>query len=130
MSRRSRSTRSAEARLAEIDTVFSALAHESRRHILLVLRMRGGQLTAGEIAERFACTWPTTTRHLRQLERAGLVTVKKQGRERIYQLDTSRLHDVAVGWLRWFESGAPPSRRLATKRSRRGPSRKAGSGGP
>lgn len=39
-------------------------------------------MTAGEIAERFSCTWPTTSRHLRVLESAGLVRVEKRGRAR------------------------------------------------
>jgi len=94
----------AEKRLAELEAVFAALAHEQRRHILLTLKFRGGQMTAGEIADRFACSWPTTTRHLRVLEDAGLVTVEKRGRERIYQLETARLFEVAGDWLAWFRS--------------------------
>jgi DNA-binding transcriptional ArsR family regulator len=90
----------AEARLADVDAVFKALAHASRRHILLVLHFRGGEMTAGEIASRFACSWPTTTRHLRVLQDAGLVRVEKRGRERIYRVDRERLDDVAGTWLR------------------------------
>ena len=48
----------AEQFLADVDAVFAALAHASRRHILLVLHYRGGEMTAGEIAARFDCTWP------------------------------------------------------------------------
>jgi DNA-binding transcriptional ArsR family regulator len=90
----------AETRLADVEAVFKALAHASRRHILLVLHFRGGEMTAGEIAGRFGCTWPTTTRHLRVLQDAGLVRVEKRGRERIYRVDRERLADVAAGWLR------------------------------
>jgi DNA-binding transcriptional ArsR family regulator len=79
-----------------------ALAHEQRRHILLTLKFRGGVMTAGDIADRFHCSWPTTTRHLHVLEDAGLVTVEKRGRERLYKLDTDRLLEVAGGWLSWF----------------------------
>jgi DNA-binding transcriptional ArsR family regulator len=82
--------------------VFAALAHEQRRHILLTLKFRGGEMSAGAIADRFACSWPTTTRHLRVLEAAGLVAVQKRGRERIYRLETERLLSVAGGWLDWF----------------------------
>jgi DNA-binding transcriptional ArsR family regulator len=92
----------AENELAELEAVFTALAHPSRRHILLVLRFRGGEMTAGEIADRFACSWPTTTRHLRILEAAGLVGVEKRGRERVYHLDTARLLRVTSGWLKAF----------------------------
>jgi DNA-binding transcriptional ArsR family regulator len=83
--------------------VFAALAHASRRQILLVLRHHGGSMTAGEIARRFSCSWPTTTRHLRQLERAGLVTVEPSGRERIYRLEPDRLRRVASDWLACFQ---------------------------
>jgi DNA-binding transcriptional ArsR family regulator len=69
--------------------------------VLLVLHHHGGSMTAGEIAARFSCSWPTTTRHLRQLESAGLVTVEARGRERVYALDRTRL-GVVAGWLAHF----------------------------
>ena len=87
--------------------MFFALAHASRRQVLLVLRFRGGEMTAGEIAERFSCTWPTTSRHLRVLEEAGLVGVERRGRERVYRLAGERL-DVLRRWLGWFEGRARP----------------------
>jgi DNA-binding transcriptional ArsR family regulator len=83
--------------------VFGALAHEQRRHVLLTLKFRGGEMSAGAIADRFHCSWPTTTRHLRVLEAAGLVSVEKRGRARIYRLETARLLGVAGEWLEWFE---------------------------
>jgi DNA-binding transcriptional ArsR family regulator len=96
-------TSRAGAELAQTESVFDALAHAQRRQILLVLRFRGGEMTAGEIAERFACSWPTTTRHLRILERAKLLRVKKRGRTRIYQLDRRTLRGTVRKWMRWFE---------------------------
>jgi len=102
VSTRRRAGSPAEQELADVADVFSALAHASRRHILLVLRFCGGAMTAGEIATRFACSWPTTSRHLRVLEAAGLVRVEKRGRERVYQLEAKRLRDVASGWLQSF----------------------------
>jgi len=54
----------AQQQLKELDAALTALAHESRRHILLVVWFRGGAMSAGEIAARFSCTWPTTSRHL------------------------------------------------------------------
>ena len=65
--------------LAAQEKVFAALAHPQRRQILLVIHFRGGTMTAGQIADRFSCSWPTTTRHLRALESAGLVRVRKSG---------------------------------------------------
>lgn len=83
--------------------VVAALAHPARRQILLTLHFRGGVATAGEIAARFEHKWPTTTRHLRVLEDAGLLRQKKRGRTRVYTLDKSRLALVGE-WLGWFES--------------------------
>jgi len=94
----------AERRLDDLEQVFAALAHEQRRHVLLTLKFRGGQMTAGAIADRFACSWPTTSRHLRVLEQAGLVKVEKHGRERIYHLDEARLAEVAGGWIDVFRA--------------------------
>jgi DNA-binding transcriptional ArsR family regulator len=82
--------------------VFAALAHPSRREILLVLNFRAGRMAAGEIAERFACRWPTTTRHLGVLEKAGLVRVEKKGRTRIYHLCSDVLQVALGDWLKWF----------------------------
>ena len=71
----------------------------------MTLHFRGGELGAGATAERFACSWPTTSRHLRQLEKAGLVRAEKRGRERIYRVDRERLIAVAGDWLAWFTEG-------------------------
>jgi DNA-binding transcriptional ArsR family regulator len=85
--------------LDDIDTVFSALAHETRRHILQVLAARDGSLTAGELSARFSHSWPTTTRHLGVLLDAGLVSVTPAGRERRYQIARHHLGDVLALWL-------------------------------
>ena len=95
--------RDAQRELVDLEEVFAALAHASRRQILFVLKLHGGSMGAGEIATRFECSWPTTTRHLKQLERAKLIRVEKAGRERIYQLDVDRLEAVAGAWLRRFD---------------------------
>jgi DNA-binding transcriptional ArsR family regulator len=96
-------TRDGVAEAGELARVMSALAHPSRRQILLVLHARGDRVKAGEIARRFACSWPTTTRHLRVLREAGLVRVEREGRERFYELDRRRLRRVVGGWLGSFE---------------------------
>ena len=86
----------------QADRIFSALAHPSRRHILLTLSFREGQMSAGEIADRFGCSWPTTTRHLNILRESGLISVEKQGRERVYTLDRKKLTETVGEWLHWF----------------------------
>ncbi len=90
--------------LEDLEQVFKALAHASRRHVLVVLEARGGSMTAGEIAGRFSCSWPTTSRHLRTLQEAGLVTVSRRGREWVYTVDVERIRTVVGGWMSWFET--------------------------
>ncbi len=89
--------------LKDWETVFKALAHSTRRHVLVVLKARGGRMAAGEIAKRFSCSWPTTSRHLKQLEEANLVSVERNGREWIYKLESERLQSVVGGWLNGLE---------------------------
>ncbi|MCG8605046.1 metalloregulator ArsR/SmtB family transcription factor [bacterium] len=92
----------AKNELEDFDKVFKALAHPARRNILVVLQARGNRMMAGDIAKRFSCKWPTITRHLKQLQEAGLVSTEKSGREHIYILNTDRLKKVVLNWLRWF----------------------------
>jgi DNA-binding transcriptional ArsR family regulator len=63
-------------------------------------------MTAGEIAERFGCTWPTTSRHLKVLREAGLVTKVRKGREQVYSLQRDCLQSVLSEWLGWFSKKA------------------------
>jgi DNA-binding transcriptional ArsR family regulator len=95
------------AHLDAIESVFSALAHPTRRQILTVLRARGGSATSGELAQRFDCAWPTTTRHLNVLADAGLVTVARHGRQRTYQLKVNTLDTVAGAWIDRFRTDGP-----------------------
>jgi DNA-binding transcriptional ArsR family regulator len=110
--------RDALAELDDVERVFAALSHASRRHILLVLHARGDRVNAGDIARRFSCSWPTTTRHLRVLEQAGLVRTVQQGRERFYELERERLTAVAGGWLGHFGPAPPPARARGRSRVR------------
>jgi DNA-binding transcriptional ArsR family regulator len=86
------------------EAVFSALAHAARRRILITIYFNGGSMTAGEIAAIFEHAWQTTTRHLRVLERAGLLTHEKQGRMRIYRIQRKRL-ELVRDWLTHFSTG-------------------------
>jgi DNA-binding transcriptional ArsR family regulator len=88
--------------LDDLETVFKALAHATRRRILVVVNARGGRMGAGAIAARFSCAWPTVSRHLRILEESGVLKVDRQGREWLYVLDYERLDKVVGGWLGWF----------------------------
>jgi DNA-binding transcriptional ArsR family regulator len=91
----------AKARLQALEEVLAALAHPARRQILLTVHLRRA-MTAGDIASRFAHAWPTTTRHLRVLEHAGLLEQEKVGRTRVYRINRDRLALVSE-WLGWFD---------------------------
>jgi DNA-binding transcriptional ArsR family regulator len=84
------------------DAVFAALAHPARRQILLSVHLRGA-CNAGAIANRFACSWPTTSRHLATLVRCGLLEVDSVGRERIYRANGELVRDVLQTWRGYFE---------------------------
>jgi DNA-binding transcriptional ArsR family regulator len=112
--------------LEEVDAVFLALAHEARRHIVLLLAHSGGELPSGYLAARFPHSWPTTTRHLKVLEEAGLVEVRREGRTSNYRLNRERLQQVVGDWLRHLEPVGPDRKWPATgPRSTRELSRRA-----
>jgi len=97
----------APVHLADTEAVFAALAHEARRNILLILNHIGGELPSGYLAARFQHSWPTTTRHLRVLEKAGLVEVRREGRGSFYRLNRERLRQVVGTWLSNLEPVDP-----------------------
>ena len=87
--------------MARTDAVFRALADETRRGILKMLR--SGPKTSGEIADRFDSSWPTISRHLAVLRDAGLVTTERKGQEIHYELNTTVFEDVVqhlMGWIK------------------------------
>lgn len=100
----------AQERLEALDKIMSALAHPARRQILMAVHFRGQAVTAGQIAARFAHAWPTTTRHIRVLEEAGLLRQHRAGRTRLYSADPARL-DVLRDWLNWFGRETRPDHR-------------------
>jgi DNA-binding transcriptional ArsR family regulator len=81
--------------------VCAAIAHPARRQILLTVHLRGS-MVAGDIAARFAHAWPTTSRHLRVLEDAGLLRHVRDGRNHVYEVDHARL-GVLDEWLAWLK---------------------------
>jgi DNA-binding transcriptional ArsR family regulator len=75
-----------------VDLVAQALADETRRSILRMLR--DGELSAGAIAGAFDVSRPAISRHLRVLREAGLVIDEAQGRERVYRLELGALAEL------------------------------------
>jgi DNA-binding transcriptional ArsR family regulator len=93
--------------LDEIEAVFFALSHEARRHIVLLLGHCGGELPSGYLAKRFQHSWPTTTRHLKVLEEAGLVEVRRHGRSSHYKLKRDHIQRVLGGWIGVLDAPSP-----------------------
>jgi DNA-binding transcriptional ArsR family regulator len=76
---------------------FEALADETRRAI--VRRLRGGSLTAGQIAESFALSKPTLSHHFRVLRQAGLVRAERRATSIVYTLQANVLEELAAELL-------------------------------
>lgn len=79
--------------------VFHAIAHPARRAILV--RLRDGECAASALAEPFGMTFAAVSQHLRALEHADLVRVRREGRQRLYRLQPKPLEDV-VSWIDEF----------------------------
>ena len=93
-----------------LDASFRALADGTRREILDLLR--NGSMTSGQIAGRFASSWPTISRHLAVLRDAGLVNAEREGQEVRYELNASVLEDVIHHLVAWTKR-SPRARRTA-----------------
>ena len=89
-----------------LDSRFAALADPTRRAILT--RLAAGEATVGELAAPFAMTQPAVSKHLRVLERAGLIARGRDAQRRPCRLEAPALR-AAADWLealrqRWEES--------------------------
>src|SRR5215472_16150946 len=85
-----------EAATAALDSTFAALADPTRRAILA--RLAGGEATVNELAEPFAMSQPAISKHLKVLERAGLVSRRRDAQRRPCRLEARPLAE-ATGWL-------------------------------
>jgi DNA-binding transcriptional ArsR family regulator len=82
--------------------VFVALADTTRRHLLDRLHACNGQ-TLVELCASLDMTRQAVSKHLKVLERAGLVVVLRRGREKHHYLNPAPVADIAVRWLGKFE---------------------------
>ena len=76
--------------------VFKALADPTRREILRLLG--SGEMSAGELAEKFDMTKPSMSHHFAVLKEADLVRCRREGQQQIYSLNTTVAQDV-LNWL-------------------------------
>ena len=82
-----------------LDTIFSALSDPTRRAILA--RLSRGDASVGELAEPFDISAPAISKHLRILERSGLIARRKDGRVHRIHLDATHLKDAAE-WIEHY----------------------------
>jgi DNA-binding transcriptional ArsR family regulator len=82
-----------------LSVTFAALADPTRRAILA--RLAEGEATVNELAEPFAMTLPAVSKHLKVLERAGLITRGRNAQWRPCTLDARPLRDAA-DWMQQY----------------------------
>jgi DNA-binding transcriptional ArsR family regulator len=91
---------------ARLDATFAALADPTRRAILA--RLAKGEASVAELAEPFAMSQPAISKHLRVLERAGLISSAQDAQRRPRKLEPRPLAE-AVGWLERYRRFWEPS---------------------
>ena len=112
-----------------LDLTFAALADPTRRAILA--RLATGEATVTELADPFEMSQPAISKHLKVLERAGLISMDVDAQRRPRKLEPKRLEE-AVGWIERYreifeqnyqrldalleELQAKPSKRKRTKK--------------
>jgi DNA-binding transcriptional ArsR family regulator len=79
-----------------LDTTFAALANPTRRAILA--RLASGAVSVNELAEPFSMSQPAVSRHLKVLERAGLISTGSDAQRRPRKLEARPLAE-ATEWL-------------------------------
>ncbi len=84
---------------SQLNRVYAAIADPTRRAILGVLA--GGQLNVGSVARRFPISFNAVSKHLKVLERAGLVRRRVRGREHWLRLRPEPLRQ-ATRWLEHY----------------------------
>ncbi|MEX0627746.1 MAG: metalloregulator ArsR/SmtB family transcription factor [Cucumibacter sp.] len=83
----------------QLDATFAALADPTRRAILA--RLATGEASVGELAEPFAMSQPAVSKHLKVLERAGLISRSRDAQRRPRKLEGAPLAE-AVAWLETY----------------------------
>jgi DNA-binding transcriptional ArsR family regulator len=85
----------------QLSVVFGALADPTRRAILT--RLTKGDATVAELAAPFRVSQPAISRHLRVLERAGLISRRRRATARLSHLEAQPLRE-ATAWLAGYQA--------------------------
>ncbi len=86
--------------MEQLDAVFGALADPTRRAILA--RLTDGDASVAELAAPFRVSQPAISRHLKVLERAGLISRKRRQTARLSHLEGEALRDASA-WLARYQ---------------------------
>jgi DNA-binding transcriptional ArsR family regulator len=86
-----------------MNALFKALSHPTRRKILVILR--DGPKSSGDIAAAFDMAWPTITAHLTALKDAGLVDAERKGTSIRYRLVMSAAEEAAAFLMDLMSAG-------------------------
>ncbi len=100
-------------RADRLNDTFAALADPTRRAILA--RLAAGEASVTELAEPFAISLPAISKHLKVLERAGLITRGREAQWRPCRLEADPLKEVAdwvAGYRRFWEQSERRYERL------------------
>jgi len=89
-----------------LDAVFAALADPTRRAI--VERLSKGRATVMELAEPFRLSQPAISKHLKVLERAGLISQAREAQRRPRQLEPRRIRQLS-DWIEKYRSNLEAS---------------------
>ena len=91
-----------------MNEAFKALADPTRREVLRLLR--SGEMTAGELAERFDMTKPSMSHHFSVLKQADLIGSRREGQQVYYYLNTTVVEDLlALVWGLFSGNGHTPA---------------------
>jgi DNA-binding transcriptional ArsR family regulator len=104
-----------------LDAIFTAMADPSRRAILA--RLAAGEARVTEVASEFTISLNSVSKHIKMLERAGLVEREVRGRDHVLTLNAAPLEDAAA-WIDhyrnfWEERLAALDAFVTAKRSTR-----------
>lgn len=101
--------------MSSMQEAYKAIADPTRRRILKYLR--GGERTAGELAENAGAGRTALSHHLMVLKLADLVRVERRGQFQVYSLNTTVFQDLLteiVGWLGGMDGDASNAENLDT----------------
>ena len=99
-----------------MEAALKAIAEPRRRQILVLVR--GGELSAGEIAAHFDVTRPAVSQHLTVLKEAGLVTERRDGTRRLYRVRPEGLNDLKKFLEEFWDERLAKLKRIAERKEK------------